>query len=317
MIFEKLKEEIGKRIIGMDDVVKDLFLSFICGGHILLEGVPGLAKTTLAKTFSQCIGLRFSRIQGTPDLILSDIIGGEIYDIHSGEFRYIPGPLFSNIVLVDEINRMPPKTQSTLLEAMEENSVSVGGKTYPLPKPFMIIATQNPIEFEGVYPLPTAQLDRFMIKSNIGYLSEEEELEVLTLKTSESEDKEIDTILDRDTIQEIFKEVNSIYVSKPILKYIRDIVIHTRRDSRVVLGASTRAGVQLLKVAKGNAYLEGRKYVIPDDVKNNVFKVLSHRIVLDYDVEESVEDILRDILEKVEVPKGDFKEDQPWEEGSQ
>ncbi|HIQ38570.1 MAG TPA: MoxR family ATPase [Methanothermococcus okinawensis] len=309
MIFEKLREEIGKKIIGLNEIIRDLFLSFICEGHILLEGVPGLAKTTLAKTFSQCIGLSFSRIQGTPDLIPSDITGGEIYDINLGKFKYIPGPVFSNILLVDEINRMSPKTQAALLEAMEENSVSVGGKTYLLPKPFMVIATQNPIEFEGVNPLPTAQLDRFMIKSNIKYLSEEDELKVLILKTGNSEDGNINTIVDKNTLQKIFKEVNNIHTSRPILKYIRDIIVHTRRDRRIVLGASTRAGVQLLKIAKGSAYLEGRKYVIPDDVKNNVLKVLSHRIVLDYEVEESAEDVLRDILDKVEVPKGDFRYD--------
>ncbi|MBW9223442.1 MoxR family ATPase [Methanothermococcus sp. SCGC AD-155-E23] len=309
MIFERLREEVGKRVIGLDDVIRDLFLSFICRGHILLEGVPGLAKTTLARTFSQCIGLNFSRIQGTPDLIPSDIVGGEIYDINLGDFKYIPGPIFSNILLVDEINRMSPKTQSALVEAMEENSVSVGGKTYSLPTPFMVIATQNPVEFEGVYPLPTAQLDRFMIKSKIHYLSEEEELKVLTLKNNEEEREEINTILDRNTMEEVFKEVDSIHVSRAILKYIRDIVVHTRRDKRVVLGASTRAGVQLLKIAKGNAYLEGRRYVIPDDVKDNVLKVLSHRIVLDYEVEEPVESVLRDILDRVEVPKGDFRYD--------
>jgi len=307
MIFENLREEVRKKIIGLDEVIKDLFLSFICRGHILLEGVPGLAKTTLAKTFSQCIGLNFSRIQGTPDLIPSDITGGEIYDINLGKFKYIPGPIFSNIVLVDEINRMSPKTQSALLEAMEENSVSVGREIYSLPTPFMVIATQNPVEFEGVNPLPTAQLDRFMIKSNIDYLSEEEELKVLILKTSEDEDKGINTVLDKNTIEEVFKEVNSIHTSRPILKYIRDIVVHTRKDRRIVLGASTRAGVQLLKIAKGNAYLEGRAYVIPDDVKNNVLKVLSHRILLDYEVEEPVESVLKDILDKVEVPKGDFR----------
>ena len=307
MIFEKLREEVRKKIIGLEEVIRDMFLSFICRGHILLEGVPGLAKTTLAKTFSQCIGLNFSRIQGTPDLIPSDITGGEIYDINLGKFKYIPGPIFSNIVLVDEINRMSPKTQSALLEAMEENSVSVGRKIYSLPTPFMVIATQNPVEFEGVNPLPTAQLDRFMIKSNIDYLSEEEELKVLILKTSEDEDKGINTVLDKNTIEEVFKEVNSIHTSRPILKYIRDIVVHTRKDRRIVLGASTRAGVQLLKIAKGNAYLEGRAYVIPDDVKNNVIKVLSHRILLDYEVEEPVESVLKDILDKVEVPKGDFR----------
>ena len=307
MIFEKLREEVRKKIVGLEEVIRDMFLSFICRGHILLEGVPGLAKTTLAKTFSQCIGLNFSRIQGTPDLIPSDITGGEIYDINLGKFKYIPGPIFSNIVLVDEINRMSPKTQSALLEAMEENSVSVGRKIYSLPTPFMVIATQNPVEFEGVNPLPTAQLDRFMIKSNIDYLSEEEELKVLILKTSEDEDKGINTVLDKNTIEEVFKEVNSIHTSRPILKYIRDIVVHTRKDRRIVLGASTRAGVQLLKIAKGNAYLEGRAYVIPDDVKNNVIKVLSHRILLDYEVEEPVESVLKDILDKVEVPKGDFR----------
>ncbi|MBW9221296.1 MoxR family ATPase [Methanothermococcus sp. SCGC AD-155-M21] len=310
MIFKTLISEIKKEIIGMDETIKDLFLSFICGGHILLEGVPGLAKTTLAKSFSQCMGLSFSRIQGTPDLIPSDITGGEVYDIRSGKFQYIPGPIFSNILLVDEMNRMSPKTQSALLEAMEENSVSVGGKTYPLPKPFIVIATQNPIEFEGVYSLPIAQLDRFMIKSNIDYLSDEEELKALILKCNNiNKDNKINTILDANIIQDVFNNVDNIYVSRAILKYIRDIVVHTRKDSRIALGASTRAAVQLLNVAKANAYLQDRTYVIPDDVKNNVFKVLSHRILLDYDVEAPAEEVLRGILDRVEVPKGEFRYD--------
>ncbi|MBW9222967.1 MoxR family ATPase [Methanothermococcus sp. SCGC AD-155-K20] len=310
MIFKTLISEIKKEIIGMDETIKDLFLSFICGGHILLEGVPGLAKTTLAKSFSQCMGLSFSRIQGTPDLIPSDITGGEVYDIRSGKFQYIPGPIFSNILLVDEMNRMSPKTQSALLEAMEENSVSIGGKTYPLPKPFIVIATQNPIEFEGVYSLPVAQLDRFMIKSNIDYLSDEEELKALILKcNNNNKDNKINTILDADTIKDVFNNVDNIYVSRAILKYIRDITVHTRKDSRITLGASTRAAVQLLNVAKANAYLQDRAYVIPDDVKNNVFKVLSHRILLDYDVEAPAEEVLRGILDRVEVPKGEFRYD--------
>ncbi|WP_421077779.1 MoxR family ATPase [Methanothermococcus sp. Ax23] len=310
MVFEKIKDEMKKEIIGMDDIIRDLFICLISEGHILLEGVPGLAKTTLAKSFSKCMGLYFSRVQGTPDLIPSDITGGEIYKMQMGEFQYIPGPLFANIVLVDEINRMSPKTQSALLEAMEENSISVGGKTYTLPKPFIVIATQNPIEFEGTYSLPAAQLDRFMMKLDMDYLGEDDELKVLYLKKSGGNDiEQINTVLDKGTLRGVFNTVKNIHVSQPILKYIRDIVVATRKDSRIVLGASTRAGIQLLKVAKANAYLDDRAYVIPDDVKNNVFKVLSHRMILDYEEETPVEEILADMLDKIEVPKGEFR----WE----
>jgi MoxR-like ATPase len=310
MEFIKIRDEVRKSIIGMDDVIRDLFMCLISEGHVLLEGVPGLAKTALAKSFSDSLGLTFSRIQGTPDLIPSDITGGEIYKIQTGEFQYIKGPLFANIVLVDEINRMTPKTQSALLESMEEHSITVGGKTYHLPKPFVVIATQNPIEFEGTYSLPAAQLDRFMMKITLNYLDEEDELEVLRLKKDSGEHvRDFNSVLNVRALKDIFEAVNNIHVSDALLRYIRDIVVATRKDDRIALGASTRAGIQLLKVAKAEAYLNNRPYVIPDDVKNNLFKVLAHRLIVDYEEEITAEEILKDVIDTIEVPKGDFK----WE----
>ncbi|AEF97048.1 AAA family ATPase [Methanotorris igneus] len=304
--FEMIKKEIKKNIIGLDDIIRDLFVCLVSEGHILLEGAPGLAKTTLAKSFAESLNLKFSRIQGCPDLLPSDLTGGEIYRLQSGTFEFIEGPIFANIVLVDEINRMSPKTQSGLLEAMEERTVTIGRKTYSLPRPFIVIATQNPVEFEGTYPLSTAQIDRFMMKINMNYLSEEEEFEVLKMKLHNGGD-EIKPVVDKEMLNNIIKEITNIHVSLPILKYIKDIIVKTRKDERLILGASTRAGIHLLKVAKVYAYLDNRTYVIPDDVKNNVVKVLSHRLIVDYEEESSAEEILKDILKDVEVPKGDFR----------
>ncbi|MDK2789557.1 MAG: MoxR-like ATPase [Methanothermococcus sp.] len=305
-VFQNIRNELKKNIVGMDGVIRDLFMCLISNEHILIEGLPGLAKTTMAKSFAKCINLKFSRIQGTPDLIPSDLTGGDIYKLQSGTFEFMEGPLFANLVLVDEINRMSPKTQSALLESMEENSITVGKKTYNLPKPFIVIATQNPVEFEGTYSLPVAQLDRFMMKLSLDYLDEEDELNVLKLKTMEIEE-EVKPIVNKEILNSICDEVKKIHVSLPILTYIRDIVVATRKDDRITLGASTRAGVHLLKVARAHAYLDGRTYVIPDDVKNNVLKVLSHRLVVDYEEESSTEEILKDIVNNVEVPKGDFR----------
>lgn len=307
--FDRVRSEISKVIVGYDEVVDDFLICLITGGHLLLEGVPGIAKTTLIKTFTEVLGLDFERIQFTQDLLPSDISGHYYYNQKKGEFELRKGPVFAQILMADEINRAPPKTQSALIEAMQENQVTIDGNTFELPKPFFVIATRNPIETEGVYPLPEAQLDRFMIKSNMNYLPKDEELEMLHLK-NRSTNVEIEPVGNN-----IGKEVTGlhkdVYTSEAVLKYIRDIILETRSIDELVLGASPRAGEQLLYASKANAVLDGRDYTIPDDVKRLVTKVLNHRVLLSVDAELeglAEEDIISDIVENmVEAPKGEFK----------
>ncbi|WP_456368624.1 AAA family ATPase [Thermococcus sp.] len=304
MLFEKIKNEIQKAVVGLDDAVELMSIALISGGHVLLEGAPGLAKTTLAKNFAKALNLKFTRIQMTPDLLPGDIVGHTVYDMRRGEFRIRKGPIFANIVLVDEINRASPKTQSALLEAMEEKQVSIEGQSIKLPEPFLVIATRNPVEVEGVYQLPSAQLDRFFMEVRIGYLSEDHEKEMLKRK-NEGSFTEARPVVTREEIIAAMRNARTIRVSDEIIDYIYSILKETRIDERVLLGASPRAGEHLLMAAKSKAYLEGRSYVIPDDVKNLAVPVLSHRIMLkpEYEIEGiSGEDIVREVLERIEVP---------------
>lgn len=306
--FRDVKKNIGKEIVGYEEVIDDFLICLITEGHLLLEGVPGIAKTTLIKAFTKAVGLEYERIQFTQDLLPADISGHYYYNQKTGEFELRKGPVFAQILMADEINRAPPKTQSALIEAMQEQQVTIEGNTLSLPDPFLVIATRNPIETEGVYPLPEAQLDRFMIKSDMTYLSQDEELDVLRLKNEYSPDS-IEKV-DDGFGYEIIGLHNEVHVSEPILKYIRDIVVETRNVGDLVLGASPRAGEQLLYASKGRALINGRGYVIPDDIKSIAMKVLVHRLILSIDAElEDVQrrDVLRDILEeRVEAPKGKF-----------
>ncbi|AEH25452.1 AAA family ATPase [Pyrococcus yayanosii] len=299
---EHLKAEIRKMVVGKEDAIELLTIALLTEGHVLLEGIPGVAKTTLANAFARAIGLSFSRIQLTPDLMPADILGTFYFD--GGEWKFRKGPIFANVVLADEINRAQPKTQSALLEAMQERQVTIEGRTFELPRPFLVIATMNPLEHEGVYPLPEAQLDRFMLKVEMGYPPRDEEMEMLRRK-SKGEFRDVEPILSREELVKVMEAVKGVNVGDEIIGYIHDILVATRNDERVLFGASPRAGEHLLYAAKARAFLDGRDYVVPDDVKGVAEAVLSHRIILkaEYELEGiTVKDIVRDVLKETPVP---------------
>ncbi|AGK61042.1 MoxR-like ATPase [Archaeoglobus sulfaticallidus PM70-1] len=302
---KKLKDEITKAVVGKEDVLELLAVALLSRGHVLLEGIPGVAKTTIAKAFAKAIGLKFSRVQITLDLMPADIVGGAYYDQRTSEFKIKKGPIFANVVLADEINRATPKTQSALLEAMQERQVTIEGTTFELPDPFLLIATMNPIEAEGVYKLPEAQLDRFMMKIQMGYPYKDEE--ILLLKRKESGDfGEIQRIVDREDVLKLIDEAGRIKVSDEVISYIYEISFRTRTDDRVLLGASPRALEHLLFASKSLAFLRGRDYVVPDDVKELATSILAHRILIkaEYEIDGlKAEDLIKEILEEVEVSK--------------
>lgn len=308
--FDAVKEEVGRVIVGYEEVIDDFLICLMTDGHLLLEGVPGIAKTTMIKVFTKVMGLDYERIQFTQDLLPADISGHYYYNQKTGDFDIRRGPIFAQVLMADEINRAPPKTQSALIEAMQENQVTIEGKTFELPEPFFVVATRNPIETEGVYPLPEAQLDRFMIKSDMGYLSSDDEYEMLKMK-NENVQNSVETIGDGFGM-ELRGIHEDVHVSEPVLEYIRDIVLETRGIEELVLGASPRAGEQLLYASKANSILNGRDYTIPDDVKQVAQRVLNHRIILSIDSEledMKTADVIQEIIdERVEAPKGDFND---------
>ncbi len=277
--YNLILEEVSKFIIGREKEIKYLVIALLSEGHVLLEGVPGIAKTLLAKVFAQTLGLKFKRIQFTPDLLPSDIIGAYIFDMKSQDFIFMEGPIFTNVLLADEINRATPKTQSALLEAMQERQVTVSGVTRSLDRPFLVIATQNPLELEGTYPLPEAQLDRFMMRIILNYPNPEEEMEVLRRygKNLEVNAKNVTT---KDETLRMIKKLDDVHVSKDVEKYVIDIIKKSREDKRLTLGVSTRAAVLLIRACKALAAIYGRDYVIPDDVKELLFPTLNHRMIL-------------------------------------
>ncbi|HUT81814.1 MAG TPA: MoxR family ATPase [Candidatus Bathyarchaeia archaeon] len=301
-IAKSIADELSKHIIGMKNTVQNLVISLLCDGHILLEGVPGIAKTTLAKLFAATLGCKYKRIQFTPDLLPSDVLGTNVFDQRSGTFKLRRGPIFTNILLADEINRAPPKTQSALLEAMAERQVSIEGNTYELTSPFIVIATQNPIEQEGTYPLPEAQVDRFLMKSVVGLPNPAEEERIIKLK-HQPENKQINEITTPETIIHLQKIVrDQIFVDQGIIEFIRDITIKTRTDPRLLLGGSPRASIAMLNASKAYAAICGRDYVVPDDVKRVAIDAVYHRLILkpEADLEgissqSIVKDIIRDI----------------------
>ncbi len=303
-IASEILSEVNKFIVGKSDILEYIFIALMCDGHVLLEGVPGVAKTYMAKTFAQTLGCTFKRIQFTPDLLPSDILGTYVFDQKSSEFSFREGPVFANIVLADEINRAPPKTQSALLEAMQEKQVTIEGVRHPLPKPFMVLATQNPIEQEGTYPLPEAQIDRFLFKLNVDYPTEEEEVEMLKRRMATSDDN-IKALASPNVLVKMQKVVSNVYVAPEIMEYIRDIVIRTRRNPQVLLGGSPRASIVLMEGAKARAALNGREYVIPDDVKAIAQQSLNHRLILRPEAElegVSVNRIIASIIGEIQVP---------------
>lgn len=305
--------EVGKRVVGQDAMVERLLIGMLTGGHILLEGVPGLAKTLAVRTLAECVRTTFSRIQFTPDLLPADIIGTMIFDQKTGEFRPKRGPLFANIILADEINRAPAKVQAALLEAMQEQQVTIGGETHVLEQPFLVLATQNPIEHEGTYPLPEAQLDRFMLKIHVGYPSRDEEKEILWRMAS-GRPIPVETVADPQDLLVLRRTIAELYMDQKIVDYIVDVVRATRDPQKlglhdvrqlVAYGASPRASIYLAQAARAHAYLRGRAYVVPEDVKAMAYDVLRHRVLLTFEAEAedlSSDDVIRKVLEHVAVP---------------
>ncbi|MEL9999090.1 MAG: MoxR family ATPase [Thermoplasmata archaeon] len=304
---ESVINEVKKAVVGKDDVLRKVMLTLMSNGHILIEDYPGLAKTLIAKSFSKALGCEFKRIQFTPDLLPMDILGSFIFNRESMDFKFVKGPIFTNILLADEINRAPPKTQSALLEAMQEYQVTIEGETMKLNMPFIVIATQNPIEFEGTYPLPEAQLDRFLSKISIGYPSKEFELEMLeNRKKSGTDYIEINNVINREKLLEIQRAVEGVHVDRSIEDYIVEIVSRTRKNEQVDVGASPRGSLALFKLSKAMAILNGRDFVIPDDVKNIAKMALSHRIILKPEPwirGVKPEEIIDKILSSTPVPK--------------
>lgn len=303
-----LKKEISKKIIGQEEMVDKILISLLTGNHILLEGLPGLAKSLTVNTVAETLGLKFSRIQFTPDLLPSDIIGTEIYNEKTGEFHIKKGPIFANIILADEINRAPAKVQSALLEAMQEKQVTIANVTYKLEQPFMVLATQNPIEQDGTYSLPEAQQDRFIMKVKVEYPSKTEERTILDLLTGTEnfDDINIEEILNKDNIAELKKIIREIHIDEKLKDYILNIVFKTREESSYIsYGASPRATIAIVLASKANAFLNSREFVIPEDIKRVIYDVLRHRIALTYEAEaegKTVENIIEEIMEGVELP---------------
>lgn len=313
LFLQDLRQEISKVIVGQEELIEKMLVALIADGHILIEGVPGLAKTLTVKTLAQALSASFQRIQFTPDLLPADITGTLIFNPKEGTFTPRQGPVFANLVLADEINRSPAKVQSALLEAMQERQVTIGAETYKLPDPFMVLATQNPVEQEGTYPLPEAQVDRFMLKLKVDYPSKEEE-KIILERMSLSHKPQVNSSVKVEQILKAREAADSIYVDDKVKNYIVDLVFATRRpqeykledlSSYIMYGASPRASIYLTQAVKAYAFLDGRGYVTPEDVKEMGPDVLRHRILLTYEAEAenvSTEDIIKKIFATVEVP---------------
>lgn len=311
--FKKLQEEVGKVIVGQKDLVQRMTLALLTGGHLLLEGLPGLAKTLAVNTIAKALHCDFKRIQFTPDLLPADLIGTSIYNPKDGSFSVKKGPLFTNFVLADEINRAPPKVQAALLEVMQEKQVTIGNETFKADPPFLVMATQNPIEQEGTYPLPEAQTDRFMMKVKISYPSKEEEKEILSRMALRAPKTEIKGVMTKEQLFEGQKLLDEIYVDEKIANYILDVVFATRNpssygldfDELIEFGASPRASIYLVLAGKAHAFLSDRGYVTPHDIKSLAFDILRHRIKISYEGEAeglTSEGFIQKVLETIPVP---------------
>ncbi len=298
--------EIERAVVGKRKLLEMVMTAALAGGHVLFEDFPGLGKTLIARSFATALGLDFKRIQFTPDLLPGDITGGYIFNRNKNKFELRKGPLFTNILLADEINRASPKTQSALLEAMQEKQVTLEGETLPLPDPFIVLATQNPIEYEGTFPLPEAQLDRFMVKLSVGYPSLEEEKDILRRRRARMQDEVLlRRILKTNQLPSMRQSVEGVHVDADLEEYIAALIHATRQDRRVSVGASPRGSLAFLKLGRAHAALEGRDYVIPDDIKLFAVPVLSHRLILqpEYWMSQSVAgDVIQDVLTKTPVP---------------
>ena len=296
-------------IVGKEHVLQHLLLGLYSGGNILLEDFPGLAKTLIARLVAQVTGLAFKRIQFTPDLLPGDITGGFIYNQKEGEFVFRPGPLFTNLVLADEVNRAPPKTQAALLEVMQEQQVTVEGVTYPMSAPFVVLATQNPIELEGTYPLPEAQLDRFIMRLRVGYPTPEEERHILARRGARRQEKiELDAVIDASQLLQIQATVEHVHASEAIERYIVSLTAATRQHTQVQVGVSPRGSLALYQLTRAHAMIQGRDFVLPDDVKTMAPAALAHRLLLKPELWVRgihAEDVIRDILERTPIPKAE------------
>jgi MoxR-like ATPase len=307
-IAEEIMGNVEKVIVGKRQVVKMALIGLLCQGHLLIEDVPGVGKTMLARSLAKSLGLTFSRIQFTPDMLPSDITGVSIFNQVSREFEFRPGPVVSQIVLADEINRATPKTQAALLEAMEERQITVDGVTHLLPVPFLVLATQNPIEYEGTFPLPEAQLDRFFMKIRLGYPAFEDEMRILDDQKHHHPIDDIQQIISAESVVQIQEEIKRVQLATPVKRYIVNIIRMTREHPDVYLGSSPRGSLALYRSAQAKAAMEGREFVLPDDVKALSVAILSHRIILAPSArlrDRTSEDVIGDVIEQVAVPGGD------------
>jgi MoxR-like ATPase len=305
LIIDKLIQNVEKVIVGKRDVIEKTLIALLAKGHLLLEDVPGVGKTMMVRALAKSIGGRFKRVQFTPDLLPSDIVGVSIYNQKTMEFEFKPGPLMTNILLADEINRTSPKSQSALLESMEEGSITVDGTTYHLERPFLVMATQNPIEYEGTFPLPEAQMDRFMLKINLGYPEKQHEVEILSRLTKTLTINSLEPVCTMEDIISIQDEVAQVYVDGTVKEYIVDLCRCTREHPDIMLGVSPRAAISLYRAGQAKAYLMHRDFVKPDDVKELAVNVLAHRIILHPEArmdDKLAEDIIRAMIAEVAVP---------------
>jgi MoxR-like ATPase len=305
----RILDEVERAVVGKRGALELVLLGLLADGHVLIEDYPGLAKTLMARSFAQVASMDFSRIQFTPDLMPSDVTGSSIYNQRESDFEFRPGPIFANLLLADEINRAPPKTQAALLEAMQERQVTIEGETRRLAPPFLVLATQNPIEYEGTYPLPEAQLDRFLLRISVGYPARDDEWRMLERRAERGTDEiELEPVIGREELLELQREVEQVYVSEPVGLYMVDIVTSTREGTSIQVGASPRGTLALLKLSRGRAALEGRDFVTPEDVKAVAVPALAHRLTLRPELwvqRISAEDVVRERLETVPTPAAD------------
>ncbi len=303
-IAQDVLSEVSRVIVGNGEILQQLFVALLVNGHVLLEGVPGLGKTVMAKTFANTLGISFKRVQFTPDLLPADITGTKIFDQQEGAFVLQKGPIFANLVLADEINRSAPKTQAALLEAMAERQVTIEGQTLQLEKPFIVVATENPVEMEGTYPLPEAQVDRFLFKLWLDYPEDQEEVEILRRQLT-GDSPSVEIITNGEELLAAQKLMNMVYIDDRILKYIRDIILKTRNHPQIALGCGPRASLVLMKCSKARAAILGRIYVTPDDVRALSMPALNHRILLKPEAELEgldVKSVIKSILEEIPIP---------------